>query len=282
MAKVTSNLGLLSGRMGNVVFRTVGGQMVSSVKVDGPRNPRSGIQQSNRAKWLNNMSFASVMKMQECPFGFEEKHGTQSNHSLIQKYGAKSEPAVYILQEMKTYRNVVLTEFPISRGSLPEVAQSYDDELGVLLTDIPVNEEGNILSNDTIMVLHIHPYKVSSNFYEFKAEKQALDKHPELRNREVYCLECKSLELTKSPKNALACIDESFGLCQVDGRLALKMAPEDGACIYLKRTKKRGTSTAKETYFFSSQNLVLGSAALAYREQWITPEAAEVSIASIR
>lgn len=282
MAKVTPGFAPLKGKMGNMVFRMIGDQMVAGVKAKDARNPRSGMQQSNRAKWFNNMAFASAMKQEGCPFGFEEKHGTQSNHSLIQKYGAKAEPAVFITQEMKNYLQVVLTDFPISRGSLPEVAQAYDAEHGVLLTDIPVDEADNVLATDTIVVVHVHPVKVELSLFEFKNEKIVLEKYPELRNREAFCLECESLELTRGFRNAFAHLDESFGLCRIDGHLALKMAPEDGACVYLKRAKSKGASLLKETYFYSSQNLVLGPAALQYREQWITPESAELSIASIR
>lgn len=267
-----------NGKVGDLLFRQIGDQTVVSHKPI-PRNPRTQAQQVNRARWLNNVSFVQIMKRGNFYFGFEEKHGSQSDTCLVQKYGSKAEPAVYIVQDMKGAA-VVLTEFPISRGSLPAVEQQYDAEHGVLMTDIAVDDMGWINTEYTVVVVHAHPEKMNSSLNYTKAMTDVLTKHPELMEREIYtpCLTSVEINPADTPRPNISDYDS---LTAIDGRLCVRMVPEDAACVYIKRRNPRQSRAGKDAFFYSSQDMTLGPAAIEYRSQWTTPAAAELAAASI-
>lgn len=254
-----------TGKMNGYVFRNVDGKILTQTLPKEIKNKQSYEQQKNRVRILNGMAFVMAMHADGVKFGFEERRGCVSDNAMMLRYGSRMQPEVYITGFQKEEMQSVLTEFPVSRGSLPSIAQHYDANLSELVTDIKVTADGHIdTQHECLVLLKVKNY----------SDHVGLHKP-----------ECLNAELSKEVMQQ-ATVDEinaeteqyGMGLRVVDGHLALDMATDEAACIYAKQPNRNESDDHHQYFYYSSQDLTITPELATLRSKWTTNDALDRAI----
>lgn len=256
-----------TGKMNGFVFRHVGEKDIVQTMPKEIKNRQSYAQQKNRVRILNGMAFVMAMHADGAKFGFEERRGSVSDQAIMLRYGSRMLPEVYITGSHKEDMMTVLTEFPVSRGSLPSIGQHYDATLGELVTDIMVSDDGHIdTQHESLVLLKVKNYSGPMGLHK-----------PECLNAELN----KDLMLQATVEEINAEAEQyGMGLRVVDGHLALDMATDEAACIYAKQLNRNESDDRHQYFYYSSQDLTITPELAALRSKWTTTEALDRAIQS--
>lgn len=254
-----------TGKMNGYVFRNVDGKLLAQTMPKEIKNRQSYEQQKNRVRILNGMAFVMAMHADGVKFGFEERRGSMSDNAMMLRYGSRMQPEVYITGFNKEEMQSVLTEFPVSRGSLPSIGQHYDANIGKLVTDIKVTDDGHIDTQHESLVL----LKVKN--------------HSDLKN--LRKPECLTAELSKELMQQVT-VEEinaeteqyGMGLSVVDGCMALDMATDEAACIYAKQKNRNESNDRHQYFYYSNQDLTITPELATLRSKWTTNQALDIAI----
>lgn len=109
------------GKVGDVVFSTLKGQVITRKYQPSPANPRTDAQQLQRAKFSNAVKFFKHAQQAYFKFAYEDKKKTESDYNAFMRHNANA--------AMLPTRDQFLGCFPsigdsylVSSGSLPSVA----------------------------------------------------------------------------------------------------------------------------------------------------------------
>lgn len=262
MVKVKKNsLGVMSGKVGDMRYYEVNGEMIASAMPSFMTNPRSPAQMKQRIKMNNILNMYKYIKgfLQQ---NFEGIVGNKNASSFFRSYNLMKSP-VWLTQQQKQSCRYVLAPYVVSQGRITSVDYAYRD--GVFVTDINIgnleisenteecelagviaaNNEG-WMNNDTLQVMVLRQKGIPSldadiEFPECFSVVLALDKSSRAKLVDAPMLE------TLSPMSRIP-------LCNIDGKLALSVPDSDGYIYAFAVVHGRGSGREK---LVSSQQLCL-------------------------
>ena len=266
MVKLKSSIGIVNGRVGNMRFYERNGEIIGVSLPNGIRNPKSPAQMQQRIKMNNILNMYKYIKgyLQQ---NFEGIIGNKNASSFFRSYNLMKTP-VWLTKEQKESYKFVLAPYVVAQGRIPTVGYEFRD--GVFVSDINVGDleindetEERVLSsvicgnnegwtnNDTLQVILLRQKRVAS-----------LDEdivHP------TCCSILVSLDNASATKIGEIPVLESlsnmsrFSLCNVDGKLAVRVANTAEYTYAFAIVHGRGQGREK---IVSSQQLCLSDTAL--------------------
>lgn len=175
MSKGSLFFGKATGKLGQIVLSNVKGQQIARAWQPKVANPRTSVQQMQRAKFANAVKFYKRATQNLFKFAFEDKRKTESDYNAFMRHNVELSE----IFNRKSYDNMnypALSEWVISVGSLGELTSSaYDSRTisdAVSLSSPIHNPEAEFkfpegISESTATVGHISDY--------FKHDFGALD-----------------------------------------------------------------------------------------------------------
>lgn len=267
MVKVKKNsLGVMSGKVGDMRYYEVNGEVIASAMPSFMTNPRSPAQMKQRIKMNNILNMYKYIKgfLQQ---NFEGIVGNKNASSFFRSYNLMKSP-VWLTQQQKQSCKYVLAPYVVSQGRITSVDYAYRD--GVFVTDINIgnleinenteecelagvisaNNEG-WMNNDSLQVIVLRQKGIPSldediKFAECFSIVLSLDKTSREKIVEAPMLE------TLSPMSRVS-------LCNIDGKLSLRVPDSDGYVYAFAVVHGRGSGREK---LVSSQQLCLSDKVL--------------------
>lgn len=175
MSKGSLFFGKASGKLGQIVLSNVKGQQIARAWQPKVANPRTSVQQMQRAKFANAVKFYKRATQNLFKFAFEDKRKTESDYNAFMRHNVELSE----IFNRKSYDNMnfpALSEWIISVGSLGELTSSaYDSrtisDASALSSPIHNPDLGykfpEAITESTVTVGHISDY--------FKHDFGALD-----------------------------------------------------------------------------------------------------------
>lgn len=151
MSKGSLFFGNARGKLGQVVLSTVKGQQIARAWQPKVANPRTSIQQVQRAKFANSVKFYRRATQNLFKFAFEDKKRTESDYNAFMRHNVDAAMVVNRMQYDYILYPALAYEWTISAGSLGEVRSMYYN---------------SVSSTDAISLLS--PLKGSELAYTFK------------------------------------------------------------------------------------------------------------------
>lgn len=130
----------LMGSVGSHTFRYTNGQLVVSQKAATVTNPRTYEQVARRALFLNVAAAGKLLSSATFKFAFEDKEAKQTDYNMFFKYAMMTSNPVYITKNMRQSGICVPVEYPVSRGSLPNIKYSYDASAQAFVTNLSASD----------------------------------------------------------------------------------------------------------------------------------------------
>lgn len=126
MSKGSLFFGKATGKLGQIVLSNVKGQQIARAWQPKVANPRTTVQQMQRAKFANAVKFYKRATQNLFKFAFEDKRKTESDYNAFMRHNVENSMIV----NRKSYDNMnypALGEWVIAAGSLGEFkSSSYD------------------------------------------------------------------------------------------------------------------------------------------------------------
>lgn len=126
MSKGSLFFGRATGKLGQIVLSNVKGQQIARAWQPKVANPRTTVQQMQRAKFANAVKFYKRATQNLFKFAFEDKRKTESDYNAFMRHNVENSMIV----NRKSYDNMnypALGEWIISSGSLGELnSEDYD------------------------------------------------------------------------------------------------------------------------------------------------------------
>src|SRR5574344_1909223 len=126
MSKGSLYFGKASGKLGQIVLSNVKGQQIARAWQPKVANPRTSVQQMQRAKFANAVKFYKRATQNLFKFAFEDKRRTESDYNAFMRHNVESS----LIFNRISYDNInypALGEWAISVGSLGEFqSREYD------------------------------------------------------------------------------------------------------------------------------------------------------------
>ena len=175
MSKGSLFFGKATGKLGQIVLSNVKGQQIARAWQPKVANPRTSVQQMQRAKFANAVKFYKRATQNLFKFAYEDKRKTESDYNAFMRHNVERSE----IFNRKSYDNMnypALSEWVISVGSLGELTSSaYDSRTisdAVSLSSPLHNPEAEFkfpesITENTATVGHISDY--------FKHDFGALD-----------------------------------------------------------------------------------------------------------
>lgn len=117
MSKGSLFFGRASGKLGQIVLSNVKGQQIARAWQPKVANPRTSVQQIQRAKFANAVKFYKRATQNLFKFAYEDKRKTESDYNAFMRYNVERSSVVF----RKSYDNMnypALGEWIIAAGSL--------------------------------------------------------------------------------------------------------------------------------------------------------------------
>ena len=143
----------LNGSVGSHTFRYSKGHLIVSQKATDVTDPRTYDQVAVRAKWLNVVGIAKSMTSSAFKFGFEDKAQNQTDFNLFYKYALALDPAIYITKPMREAGIFIPSQYPITKGSLGSIENTYDATNGCIQSNLAYS--GTINETTTVAELSV-------------------------------------------------------------------------------------------------------------------------------
>lgn len=126
MSKGSLFFGRATGKLGQIVLSNVKGQQIARAWQPKVANPRTSVQQVQRAKFANAVKFYKRATQNLFKFAFEDKRKTESDYNAFMRHNVERSEVF----NRKSYDNMnfpALSEWIISAGSLGELTSSAYD-----------------------------------------------------------------------------------------------------------------------------------------------------------
>ena len=108
------------GKVGDVVFSNVKGQVITRKYQPCPTNPRTDAQQLQRAKFSNAVKFFKHAQQAYFRFAYEDKKKTESEYNAFMRYNASKAMLPTRNQYLGYYPSIGML-YQIAAGSLPSI-----------------------------------------------------------------------------------------------------------------------------------------------------------------
>ena len=266
MVKVKSSVGIIKGKAGNMSYFEVNGETIGRSFHTSIKNPKTEAQMKQRIKMNNILNMYKYTKgyLQQ---NFEGIIGNKNASSFFRSYNLMKTP-VWLTKAQKESFKFVLAPYVVAQGRITSVNYEFRD--GVFISDINVGDlvindqtEESILSsiicgnnegwtnNDSLQVILLRQKRVAALDEEIA--------HP------TCCSIVVSLDNTSATKIGDIPVLESlsnmsrFSLCNIDGKLAVRVADTDEYTYAFAIVHGRGQGRDK---IVSSQLLCLSDTAL--------------------
>lgn len=126
MSKGSLFFGRATGKLGQIVLSNVKGQQIARAWQPKVANPRTTVQQMQRAKFANAVKFYKRATQNLFKFAYEDKRKTESDYNAFMRYNVERSMIV----DRKSYDNMnfpALGEWIIAAGSLGDFrSEDYD------------------------------------------------------------------------------------------------------------------------------------------------------------
>lgn len=166
MSKGSLFFGRATGKLGQIVLSNVKGQQIARAWQPKVANPRTSVQQMQRAKFANSVKFYKRATQNLFKFAYEDKRKTESDYNAFMRYNVERSMIV----NRTSYDNIhfpALGEWIIAAGSLG--AFKSDDYGSRTITDAcclvsPINNPDNAykfpeaITENTATVGHVSDY----------------------------------------------------------------------------------------------------------------------------
>lgn len=175
MSKGSLFFGRATGKLGQIVLSNVKGQQIARAWQPKVANPRTSVQQIQRAKFANAVKFYKRATQNLFKFAYEDKRKTESDYNAFMRHNVERS----LILNRVAYDNLnfpALGEWVISVGSLGEFKSTeYDSrtvsDASALMSLNPTPDEAykfpEEITEDTVTVGHVSDY--------FKRDFGALD-----------------------------------------------------------------------------------------------------------
>lgn len=149
MAKGNMLLGYSQGSVGDVTFYRSGGSQRARARNRQPANPRSNMQQTQRALFANCVKFHKFAVAKFFKFAFENKKPNESDYNAFMRENLKR--GVMISKTANNVENyIALGNWLLTRGSLPTIQNANTDDTVAPVFDLGAPFTGTITDNTTI------------------------------------------------------------------------------------------------------------------------------------
>ncbi len=261
MVKVTSSVGSIKGKAGNMSYFEINGVTIGRAYHTSIKNPKTKKQMEQRIKMNNILNMYKYIKgyLQQ---NFEGIIGNTNASSFFRSYNL-IKTSVWLTNEHKEACKFVLAPYVVAQGRINSVGYKFRD--GVFVTDINVGDleinnetEENVLSsvvcannegwtnNDTLQIILLKQKRIGPSEENVELPKCcsftiSLDKTSITKISDIPVLE----SLSQMPH---------FSLCSVDGKLAVRVENSEEYTYAFAVVHGRGQGREK---IVSSQQLCL-------------------------
>ncbi|MBQ4449798.1 MAG: hypothetical protein II900_05145 [Prevotella sp.] len=266
MVKVTSSVGSIKGKAGNMSYFEINGVTIGRAYHTSIKNPKTKKQMEQRIKMNNILNTYKYIKryLQQ---NFEGIIGNKNASSFFRSYNLMKTP-VWLTKAQKESFKFVLAPYVVAQGRINSVG--YEFKNGVFVSDINVGDleindetEESILSsiicdsnegwtnNDTLQIILLKQKRIRTSDEEIELPKcnsyvVTLDKASRTKIGDIPVLE----SLSNMPR---------FSLCSVDGKIAVRVEDSEEYTYAFAVVHGRGQGRDK---IVSSQQLCLSDKAL--------------------
>jgi hypothetical protein len=266
MVKVKSSVGIIKGKAGNMSYFEVNGETIGRSFHTSIKNPKTEAQMKQRIKMNNILNMYKYIKgyLQQ---NFEGIIGNKNASSFFRSYNLMKTP-VWLTKGQKESYKFVLAPYVVAQGRINSVGYEFRNSAFVSdinVGDLEINDEteGNVLSsvvcannegwtnNDTLQIILLKQKRIGSSEENVEFPK--------------CCSFTISLDKTSTTKIGDIPVLESlsnmsrFSLCNIDGKLAVRVADTDEYTYAFAIVHGRGQGRDK---IVSSQQLCLSDTAL--------------------
>ena len=266
MVKVKSSVGIIKGKAGNMSYFEVNGETIGRSFHTSIKNPKTEAQMKQRIKMNNILNMYKYIKgyLQQ---NFEGIIGNKNASSFFRSYNLMKTP-VWLTKEQKESYKFVLAPYVVAQGRINSVGYEFRNSAFVSdinVGDLEINDEteGNVLSsvvcannegwtnNDTLQIILLKQKRIGSSEENVELPKCCsftitLDKTSMTKISDIPVLE----SLSNMSR---------FSLCNIDGKLAVRVADTDEYTYAFAIVHGRGQGRDK---IVSSQQLCLSDTAL--------------------
>ncbi len=266
MVKVKSSVGIIKGKAGNMSYFEVNGETIGRSFHTSIKNPKTEAQMKQRIKMNNILNTYKYIKgyLQQ---NFEGIIGNKNASSFFRSYNLMKTP-VWLTKAQKESYKFVLAPYVVAQGRITSINYEFRD--GAFISDINVGDldindqtEERVLSsiicgnnegwtnNDSLQVILLRQKRVAALNEEIA--------HP------TCCSFVVSLDNASATKIGDIPVLESlsnmsrFSLCNIDGKLAVRVADTDEYTYAFSVVHGRGQGRDK---IVSSQQLCMSDTAL--------------------
>lgn len=120
MSKGSLFFGRASGKLGQIVLSNVKGQQIARAWQPKVANPRTSVQQIQRAKFANSVKFYKRATQNLFKFAFEDKRKTESDYNAFMRYNVEHSE-VFNRKSYDNFNYPALAQWTIAVGSLGEL-----------------------------------------------------------------------------------------------------------------------------------------------------------------
>ena len=266
MVKVTSSVGSIKGKAGNMSYFEINGVTIGRAYHTSIKNPKTKKQMEQRIKMNNILNMYKYIKgyLQQ---NFEGIIGNKNASSFFRSYNLMKTP-VWLTKGQKESYKFVLAPYVVAQGRINSVGYEFRD--GMFVSDINVGDleindetEERVLSsiicgnnegwtnNDTLQIILLKQKRIGSSEENVELPKCCsftitLDKTSMTKISDIPVLE----SLSQMPH---------FFLCSVDGKLAVRVEDSEEYTYAFAVVHGRGQGRDK---IVSSQQLCLSDTAL--------------------
>ena len=266
MVKVKSSVGIIKGKAGNMSYFEVNGETIGRSFHTSIKNPKTEAQMKQRIKMNNILNTYKYIKgyLQQ---NFEGIIGNKNASSFFRSYNLMKTP-VWLTKAQKESYKFVLAPYVVAQGRITSVNYEFRD--GVFISDINVGDleindqtEESILSsiicgnnegwtnNDSLQVILLRQKRVAALDEEIA--------HPTCCSFVVNLDNASITKIGDIPVLESLSNMSRFSLCNIDGKLAVRVADTDEYTYAFAIVHGRGQDRDK---IVSSQQLCLSDTAL--------------------
>ena len=266
MVKVKSSVGIIKGKAGNMSYFEVNGETIGRSFHTSIKNPKTEAQMKQRIKMNNILNTYKYIKgyLQQ---NFEGIIGNKNASSFFRSYNLMKIP-VWLTKAQKESFKFVLAPYVVAQGRITSVNYEFRD--GAFVSDINVGDleindqtEESILSsvicrnnegwtnNDTLQVIQLRQKRVAALDEEIA--------HPTCCSIVVSLDNASMTKIGEIPVLESLSNMSRFSLCNIDGKLSVRVADTDEYTYAFAVVHGRGQGRDK---IVSSQQLCLSDTAL--------------------
>ena len=266
MVKVKSSLGIMTGKANNMRFYELNGEVIGVPIPAVTNNPKTEAQMKQRIKMNNILNMYKYTKgyLQQ---NFEGIIGNKNASSFFRSYNLMKTP-VWLIKAQKESFKFVLAPYVVAQGRINSVGYEFRDGLFVSdinVGDLEINDETkeSVLSsvvcannegwtnNDSLQVILLRQKRAASLDEEIA--------HPTCCSIVVSLDKASATKIGEIPVLESLSNMSRFSLCNVDGKLAVRVADTAEYTYAFAVVHGRGQGRDK---IVSSQQLCLSDTAL--------------------